>query len=359
MTAHPAVPPEPGRPDPAEAAPTQPLPDGPDGPDIDGPAATAPDGPTAPAEPAAEPEPDAGGDAQPAATKARRPWRSGRQGKPRRKAPWWELPALVALAIVIAILVKTFLVQPFYIPSGSMERTLHGCPGCSGDRILVNKVIYDFRDPHPGDIVVFNAPPGWDDEPRSTPPSNPVLRVVRGFGQLIGFVPPDGMILVKRVIAVGGQTVKGDAQGHVFISDHGPNGPWRELDEPYVYRPTGIEPQAKFGPVTVPAGRLWVLGDHRDDSADSRFHCGPGGEDDGDYGPHCDVQAATVPDGDVIGKAFVIAWPPSRWRTLGTPATFEAAGAGLVGTGAVPVAIVAPVFVIVRRRRRKRRRART
>ena len=86
--------------------------------------------------------------------------RSRRERRKHRKAPWWELPALIGLAIVIAILVKTFLVQPFYIPSESMEKTLHGCPGCSGDRILVSKIVYDFRDPHPGDIVVFNAPPG-------------------------------------------------------------------------------------------------------------------------------------------------------------------------------------------------------
>jgi len=112
--------------------------------------------------------------------------------KPHRKAPWWELPALVALAILIAILVKTFIIQPFYIPSESMEKTLHGCTGCHGDRILVNKLIYDFRDPHPGDIVVFHAPPGWDDEPTTKPPSNPVLRLIRGFGQLVGVVPPDG-----------------------------------------------------------------------------------------------------------------------------------------------------------------------
>jgi signal peptidase I len=274
-----------------------------------------------------------------------------RRGKARRKAPWWELPALVALAIVIAILVKTFLVQPFYIPSESMEKTLHGCPGCSGDRILVSKIVYDFRDPHPGDIVVFNAPPGWNDEPPQQPPSNPVLRVIRGFGQLVGFVPPDGLVLVKRVIAVGGQTVKGDAAGHVFISDHGPHGPYRKLDETYVYE-TGPDPRAKFGPVTVPKGRLWVMGDHRDRSADSRYHCGDGGQD-GPDNASCNVRAATVPIDEVIGKAVLIAWPPSRWTTLGTPKTFESAAAGLAGTGFVPVAVVAPIFVIVRRRRRR------
>jgi signal peptidase I len=279
-----------------------------------------------------------------------------RRGK-HRKAPWWELPALVLLAIVIAILVKSFVVQPFYIPSQSMEKTLHGCPGCSGDRILVNKVIYDFRDPHPGDIVVFHAPPGWNDEPASTPPSNPVLRVVRGFGQLIGFVPPDGLVLVKRVIAIGGQSVRGDAAGNVFVRDSS-SAPWRELDEKSFVDIDGVDAKAKFGPVTVPKGRLWVMGDHRNESADSRYHCGAGASD-GPDNASCDVTAATVPISDVIGKAFVIAWPPSRWRTLGTPTTFEASAAA---TGALPVAgsaaVVLPVLVLRRRRRRANRRRR-
>jgi signal peptidase I len=280
--------------------------------------------------------------------------KSGR--KPRRKAPWWELPALVALAIVIAILVKTFLIQPFYIPSESMEKTLHGCPGCSGDRILVSKIVYDFRDPHPGDIVVFNAPHGWDDEPPSTPPSNPIVRAIRGFGQLIGFVPPDGLVLVKRVIAVGGQTVKGMANGDVYVSNDGPNGHFRKLDETYVYE-TGPDPRAKFGPIIVPKGRLWVMGDHRDRSADSRYHCGDGGQD-GPDNASCNVMAATVPISAVIGKAILIAWPPSRWTTLGTPKTFESAAAGLAGTGFVPVAVAGPVFLFVRRRRRVQRQRR-
>jgi signal peptidase I len=291
--------------------------------------------------------------------------RAERKARPHRKAPWWELPALVVLAILIAIVVKTFVVQPFYIPSQSMEHTLHGCPGCHGDRILVNKLIYDFRDPHPGDIVVFNAPPGWDDEPETTPPSNPVLRAIRGFGQLIGFVPPDGQVLVKRVIATGGETVKGDARGDVMVSDTGPNGRFRTLDEPYVFVDPGAQDTLRpFGPVTVPKGRLWVMGDHRNDSADSRYHCGPGGEDTNDDSD-CNPMTSTVPVSDVIGKAFVIAWPPSRWRTLGTPATFKdaALAAGVAGPGvtasAVSAATVLPLFFIRRRRRRGRRRNRS
>ena len=275
------------------------------------------------------------------------------EGKARKKAPWWELPVLAAIAIVVAVLVKSFLIQPFYIPSQSMEKTLHGCPGCSGDRILVNKVIYDFRDPHPGDIVVFNAPPGWNDEPASRPPSNPVVRVVRGFGQLIGFVPPDGLVLVKRVIAVGGQTVKGDSAGNVYVSDDGPNGTFRKLDEPFVYE-DGPDSHAQFGPVTVPKGRLWVMGDHRNDSADSRFHCDLAGSGS-DTGANCNSTTSTVPVKDVIGKAVIIAWPPSRWRTLGTPSTFEH-DAMSAADGALPVAASAAVTVpllFVRRRRRR------
>jgi signal peptidase I len=292
-------------------------------------------------------------DAQPAAVGAEagghRRWWQRKPPKPRKKAPWWELPVLALVAIVIAVVVKTWIVQPFYIPSASMEKTLHGCPGGCGDRILVNKTIFDIRDPHPGDIVVFHAPPGWDEGEGSTPPANPVLKVVRGFGQLVGFVPPDGLVLVKRVIAIGGQTVKGDAQGHVFVSNTGPSGPWRQLDEPYVYRDGPESSEAVFGPLTVPKGRLWVEGDHRNDSADSRYHCvAPNATAPRAEG--CDPVASTVPDSDVIGKAVLVIWPISHWRTLGTPATFAHAA---LPTGAALI-VTLPIFGVLRRRRRLR-----
>lgn len=294
---------------------------------------------------------------RPGETRRRRRKRE-KAAKPRRKAPWWELPALVLLAVGIAILVKSFIVQPFYIPSESMEKTLHGCQGCHGDRILVNKPIYSvLRDPEPGDIVVFDAPTGWNDEPTSKPPSNPILRTIRGFGQLVGFVPPDGQVLVKRVIAIGGQTVKGDAHGQVMVSEHGVGGPFRTLHEPYVYAPAAeAANQVAFGPVTVPKGRLWVMGDHRTDSADSRFHCTPGGPEGTADDSNCDPTASTVANDLVIGKAFVIAWPPSRWNILGTPSTFDhaAAAVGPALPAVAPMATLLPVLMVRRRRRRDR-----
>ena len=310
---------------------------------------------TAPAQSAAEPVVPAGGSPLARYRARRQRKKAERAAKPHRKAPWWELPALVLLAIAIAIVVKSFIVQPFYIPSASMEKTLAGSPQLGHDRILVNKLVYDFRDPHPGDIVVFDAPPGWNDEPSSQPPSNPILRAVRGLGQLVGVVPPDGKVLVKRVIATGGQTIKGDAAGHVWVKN--PDGPWRELNEPYVYRGNpsdGDNGYAKFGPLTVPRGRLWVMGDHRDDSSDSRFHCGPDGTNDGVAACPVYASEATVPIDDVIGKAFVVAWPPSHWRTLGTPATFTQAGASAVPAG-IGLVTVAPLYLARRRRRRRTR----
>ena len=281
----------------------------------------------------------------------------------RRYASRFELPILVVVAIAIAIVLKTFVIQPFYIPSQSMEQTLHGCPGCAGDRILVFKPVYHVRDPHPGDIVVFKAPVDWGEAGGQVLSTNPVVHGIQWFGQLVGVVPPSEMDLVKRVIATGGQTVKCcDANGNVQISNSGPSGPYHSLNEPYIFEnspwsaPSGSGTKApddsrSFGPVTVPKGRLWVLGDHRGDSQDSRYHCGAVGS-----GPNCDPVSSTVPESDVIGKAVVIAWPPSRWRTLGTPKTFDSLGL----TGGLPVepsaVVLAAPLVIGGVRRRFRRR---
>jgi signal peptidase I len=205
-----------------------------------------------------------------------------------------ELPILIGVALVLSLLIKTFLVQAFFIPSESMEKTLHGCAGCTGDRILVEKISYDLHDPRPGDIVVFRAPSSWEPETQVAPTHNPLKRALNWVGGAFGLPQANEKDLVKRVIAVGGQTVRCcDAQGRVTVDG-------QPLTEPYVYE----DDHRPFGPVTVPRGRLWVMGDHRSDSADSRFHL-----QDGYQG--------TIPVKSVIGRAFVIIWPPSRMNTLG------------------------------------------
>lgn len=286
----------------------------------------APASPTGSSDAPADEEPPAGG----RFSRRRRGNEEQRKGSLLR-----ELPVLLLIAFVLALLVKTFLVQAFFIPSGSMEQTLHGCTGCTGDRVLVNKIPYWFGDPKPGDIVVFKGPDTWTPEVTVAKPTNPVSGALLWLGRAIGVAPPSEDDFVKRVIATAGQTVQCcDAQGRVTVDG-------QPLREPYIFEnnPIGPGPAGRsFGPVTVPEGRLWVMGDHRSASADSRVHV-------------ADQYSGTIAVKDVIGKASLIVWPPSRFGILHAPdiQQAEAAGApaaiGLVG--AVPI-------VAWRRRRRSR-----
>jgi signal peptidase I len=266
--------------------------------------------------------------------------------EPRRRTSFWkELPFLVLIALVLALLIKTFLVQAFYIPSASMENTLQGGPNQfdskhhSYDRVLVNKLIYRIRDIHRGEIIVFKGPKSWQDQPEfvSHAPSNPIGRFFHDIGSAIGVAAPSSKDFIKRVVGVGGDhVVCCDAQGHITVN----NVP---LVEPYLY--PGAKPSDGPFDVTVPKGRLWVMGDNRAGSADSRSHLS---DHDG-----------TVPASDVIGRAFVVVWPPSDWKTLPVPDTFHQKGlaaAALASADPLALGVVGAVpLTLLRRRLRIRR----
>lgn len=221
---------------------------------------------------------------------------------------------LVTIAVVLYYLMLTFVARPYLIPSESMEPTLHGCSGCVGDRIMVDKVSYRFGAPRPGDVIVFKGPPSWNVMYKSIRSHQPVIRWMQNALSFVGFVPPDENDLVKRVIAVAGQTVQCRNDTGLTVNGARLKEPYLDpatmMADPAVYPCLGNE----FGPVTVPQGRLWVMGDNRTHSADSRAHC-TSDRADALKGLLCtgDPMSGTVPVSNVIGKARFIVWPPSRW----------------------------------------------
>lgn len=176
-----------------------------------------------------------------------------------------ELPVLLLIAFALAFVLRMFVVQVFYIPSSSMEPTLH-----VDDRMVVEKVTYHLREPRHGEVVVF-AGPGYS--------TGDDAGTLRRIGQVLGVVPASARDYVKRVIAVGGDEVE-LVDGQVVVNGE-------PLDEPYV-RYTDAD---AFGPVTVPDGQLFFLGDNRPNSSDSRRSLG-----------FVDIE-------DVVGRAVVIIWP--------------------------------------------------
>ncbi|MFE9566501.1 signal peptidase I [Streptomyces sp. NPDC006487] len=239
----------------------------------------APQGP-APERPAAPPR-RGRAERRQLARRARRR-RAGRA--PRRIA------AVLCGGILLTLLVKTFVVQAFVIPSGSMEPTLR-----VGDRVLADTFTrWSGSTPAPGAVVVFHAPEDW------TPPQQPTAGSKQRFpgeGLIasLGLLPvDDGKTMIKRVVAVGGDTVQGDAAGDVRV-----NG---VLAQAQGSPAPPARPSAPFR-VTVPEGRLFVLGDNRGNSADSRYHLGNG------YG-------GSIPEDSVIGEAFAVVWPTAHWRTV-------------------------------------------
>ena len=216
---------------------------------------------------AADP-PESGG--TPAAGEGKR---GGKKGSGR--SFWKELPILIVVALVVAVLIKTFLVQAFFIPSGSMHDTL-----LEGDRVMVNKLAYRLGDPARGDVIVFDSPMEADGDGETI-----FGALVRHVTESLGLSSPDSA-LIKRIIARGGETIE-IRQNRVYIDG-------QPLDEPYLKDGSSMP---SYGPFTVPEGWVFVMGDNRSSSSDSRV-----------FGP--------VDEGEIVGKAFARVWPPSRWGGL-------------------------------------------
>ncbi|MEV4638541.1 signal peptidase I [Actinoplanes sp. NPDC049548] len=201
-------------------------------------------------------------------------------GEQRRGSFWRELPILLGVAILVAVLVRAFVLQTFYIPSPSMEHTLN-----VWDRVLVNKLVYDFREPRRGEIVVFKAPSDWQSG-------------------------TEGEDFIKRIIGVGGDhVVCCDGQQRLIINGH-------PLDEPYIYKDAdGNQDPAADEPfdITVPKDRLWVMGDHRSASGDSLEH----------WEQTENIEEATIKADSIVGRAFTIFWPVDRATWLPVPEQFD------------------------------------
>ena len=212
----------------------------------------------------------AGPAAEEAAAKGRK---RGKKGTTR--SFWKELPILIIVALVVAVLIKTFLVQAFFIPSGSMNDTL-----LEGDRVMVNKLAYRFGNPARGDVIVFDSPMEPDGDGETI-----FGALVRHVAESLGLSSPDSA-LIKRIVAVGGETVQ-IRDNRVFIDG-------TALDEPYLKEGSFMP---DFGPLAVPEGQVFVMGDNRSSSSDSRV-----------FGP--------IDEGEIVGRAFIRVWPPSRWGGL-------------------------------------------
>jgi signal peptidase I len=194
-----------------------------------------------------------------------------------------EIPALLIVAVIVSLIIKTFFVQFFYIPSGSMENTLQ-----IKDRVAVNKVPFLSREIHRGDVVVFHDPanwlPTWNNQE-----GNKYIYKAKELLVAVGILPnPTKQFLVKRVIGVGGDNVQCcSAKGKLLV-----NG--KETNEPYIF--AGNEPSDMKFNVTVPKGKVWVMGDHRGASADSRYH-------------QDDINKGFVPEQEIVGRVVAVIWP--------------------------------------------------
>lgn len=216
----------------------------------------------------------------------------------RRVMPLWqELPLLLVVSFCVAVIVRSFLVQAFLIPSPSMEDLLR-----EGDRVLVSKIVYDTRDPRRGEVVVFRGTERWVPESLVPAPDGVFDRIAATLGDLVGVSRPGEKDFIKRVIGLPGDRVACcDERGRVTVNGVGLDEPYLSSNNPVETTPVpGLCGARRFPEVIVPPGELFVMGDNRAVSQDSRCQ-------------------GTIPIENVIGRAFFLVWPPGRWDGIEVP----------------------------------------
>jgi signal peptidase I len=206
-----------------------------------------------------------------------------------------ESAIVIGMALLLSLIVKTWLMQAFYIPSGSMEDTL-----LTGDRVIVSKLTPSPFELQRGDVIVFEDPDHWLPAPVPVQRS-PLANALNSTLTFVGLLPSDeGNHLIKRVIGLPGDHVVCCNKAGKLTVNGAP------LTEPYIF--PGDAPSLQTFDIKVPAGRVWVMGDHRSDSADSRPHdAGSGGA------------KGSVPESRIVGRAITVVWPLWRWSWLGVP----------------------------------------
>lgn len=245
-------------------------------------------------------------DAEAAGLSHRKAEARARRDAGKRIPQWMDIPLGIVAALVLSFVMITWVGRIYVIPSASMEPTLHGCEGCNGDRVFVEKLSYYTRDVRQGDVVVFRGTPEWNVGWTSSRSDNPVVAAIQGGLASVGLGKPDENTMVKRVVATEGQTIQCLADDPGVMVD-GAQLNDRDVVLDPMSQPAMTEGEYAsaacqgpfFGPVVVPKDHVFVMGDNRTNSLDSRFHS-------------LDPMQGMIPEENIYGRAAMVVYPFDR-----------------------------------------------